>query len=209
MSFDIRDFVSFACLTNTPFPNNFATAATGIDKSDLRPEDAVIQMFDHSNYKIVVDRMRLFVAWGLGDLDKDLGLFIQKQMWAWWHKNGNYDKFHDVDSGDVEKMRMSIYGKCAGGGRDYNDYQPCYPDWSHDKAKLIDTLDKFKERFKAYEMYPKKWQKAWVACRIKLADEWAKGDAFRRERWPYLVWAMARHLEVSPALMAAGLKGEF
>ena len=207
MSFDIRDFVSFACLTNTPFPNNFATAATGIDKSELNPEDAVIQMFDHRSYNVVVDRMRLFVAWGLGDLDKDLGLFIQKQMWSWWHKNGHYDKDHDVDSGDVEGMRKLIYGGCEHGGRDYNGYQPCHPTWQ--SRGVIHTLEGFKLHFARYEKRDQSWENSWVACRIKLADEWASGDGFRRMRWPYLVWAMAENLNVDESLLAAGLKGEF
>ena len=209
MSFDIRDFVSLACLTNTPFPNNFAVAATGIDKEDISANTAVNLMFEHKNYRVVTDRMRLFVCWGVGDLDKDLGLYIQNWMWSWFEKHGEHDAVHGVDSGSVEAMRHAIYGPCKNAGRDYFDYQPCPPDTS--RWFKITTIEDFKKHFDNYSTMPKGWQNRWVAARIRLADEWAKGkkDAFRRKRWPYLVWAFAVDLNLNAGLLAAGLKGEF
>ena len=208
--FDIRDFVSLACLTNTPFPNNFAVAATGIDKAEADPKDVISDIFDTDTFSYIVCHMRLFVAWGLGDLDKDLGLFIQERMWDYYERKAKLeDNEHGADSHDVEKMRHEIYGYCANAGYDFTGYQPCEPLWPNHKQ--IKTLDEFKKAFKEYERYDNGWQKRWVAARIRLADEWEKGkdDDFRRKRWPYLVEALSIGLKVRAVLLAAGLKGEF
>ena len=213
--FDIRDFVSLACLTNTPFPNNFAVAATGMDKADAKPEDVIDTIFDSRIYETIVGHMRVFVAWGLGDLDKDMGLHIQERMWDFYEDKAKkhnlvYKTDFGASSGDVEKMRHDIYGNCTHAGYDYTGYQPCEPTWVNHKQ--IKTLDEFKKRIlKENADSPSGWQKRWVAARITLANEWEKGDkdSFRRKRWPYLVEAIAKGLDVSGVLLAAGLKGEF
>ena len=201
--FDIRDFVSLACLTNTPFPNNFAVAGTGIDKAETSPEDFVDNLFeDKPNIAVLGDRMRLFVAWGLGDLDKDLGLHIQTAMWNYFEP--------PVDSGQVEDLRQRIYGHGKHCGRDYTGYQPCAPK----KYEPVKTFAEFKLLSQSYGVLKpdnQVWQNHFASARIRLADEWAKGnkDAFRRKRWPYLVAAFAQNFNVTARFMAAGLKGEF
>ena len=206
MSFDIRDFVSLACLTNTPFPNNFAVAATGMDKADMKPEDAILSIFEDSDYNKVVARMRYFVAWGLGDLDKDTGAFVRARMWDWWHKYGKYDKFHDVDSGQVEQMRKAIYGTGIHCGRSYNGFQPCPPP----DFDAIKDIGLFEHAFNL-ESHGKseKWHQSWVAARIRLADWWSKDGKKDSVRWLQVAYAFARDLDIPLDLMVAGLKGEF
>ena len=210
--FDIRDLVSLACLTNTPFPNNFAVAATGIDRSDMKPEDYIEQVFASQDCDYIVKNMRLFVAYGLGDLDKDMGPLIQKLMWNYYEelakkRGGNYG----ADSGDVEEMRHAIYGPCAHAGYDFTGYQPCAPTWPHHIQ--IKTLKDWQSKYlDAKTSHDKNWPHRFAMARIKLAEEWEKGvgkDKFFCNRWPYLVDAMARGLNVNAKLLAAGLKGEF
>ena len=127
-------------------------------------------------------------------------------MWNWWHKYGNFDKLHDVDSGLVEKMRMDIYGPNEHCGRDYNGYQPCRPP----KFEPITTLDEFKKEFEkmSYKTV-KNWPHKFANARIRLADMWEKRGKADEDRWLMVADAFARDLNTPLALMVAGLKGEF
>ena len=204
--FDIHDFVSLACLTNTPYPNNFAVAVTGIDKVNLSARDAINQMFDHKDYDVVVKRMRFFVAWGLGNLDSDNGKYIKEMMWWWKRKYVKRPRDEGGNGDEVESMRQDIYGDCHNGGRDYYNYQPCPPRWVHDQEP-IKTLAEFNKAMEEYKDRSDAWYNRLFMARSRLSDLYRKNN--HDKRWPYLVDALAEGLQMKCNVLAAGLKKEF
>ena len=203
--FDLKDFVSLLCLTNTPYPNDIAVSVTGQQGNDDNLKDAVLKLFDQPNRKYLVTHMRLFVAMYVGDADADLGYFIREQMWDWCRKNIKRPPDRGVGSGEVEALRQEIYGKCKKGGHDYFGYQPCPPQ----HYEPIKTLQEFEKEF---DEVSKDWSKdreqKWVDARIELSDMWdrMKGN---KKPWAYIVEALSTELGVTPRLLAAGLKREF
>lgn len=204
--FTLRDFVSLACLTNTPYPNDMATAILGLNHRDLK--QVVIKNFESSNREQLVSSMRVFVAMYVGPVDSDLGYLIRKLMWDWCKKHDKRPADQGVNSGEVEDLRKQIYGPCKEGGRDYNDYQPCKPP----AFTPIKSIEEFNKEFKAAG--GPNWSNAkedkFNEIRGHLADLWQRMVKGRNHKpWPYIVHAMAKELGVSDRLMEGGLKKEF
>lgn len=204
--FTLRDFVSLACLTNTPYPNDVATAVLGLNHRDLK--QVVIKNFETSSREQLISSMRVFVAMYVGPVNSDLGYLIRELMWDWCKKHDKRPPDQGVNSGEVEDLRKQIYGPCKEGGRDYNDYQPCKPL----PYSPITTIEEFNKEFK--EAGGPNWsddkEDKWNETRGHLADLWQRMVNGRNHKpWPYIVHAMAQEFKVSDRLMAGGLKKEF